>query len=88
MLDLEVLLQAAFGRKLTVYDLEREYIKFVLAAEHGNKTTTAEKLGLDRKTLYRKLSEYDEAEHGAQVDPRQLTLPVAHRQKQTLVPRR
>jgi len=30
----------------------------VLVAEGGNKTRAAQRLGLDRKTLYRKLEEY------------------------------
>ena len=30
----------------------------MLAAEGGNKTRAAQRLGLDRKTLYRKLEEY------------------------------
>jgi DNA-binding NtrC family response regulator len=49
---------AALARGLTLDELEREYIKRVLAAEGGNKTRAAQRLGLDRKTLYRKLEEY------------------------------
>jgi hypothetical protein len=33
----------------------------VLQAEGGNKTRAAQRLGLDRKTLYRKLEEYGRA---------------------------
>ncbi len=51
-------LSAAVARGLTLEELEREYIKRVLAAESGNKTRAAQRLGLDRKTLYRKLEEY------------------------------
>jgi DNA-binding NtrC family response regulator len=51
-------LGAAVARGLTLDELEREYIKRVLAAEGGNKTRAAQRLGLDRKTLYRKLEEY------------------------------
>jgi DNA-binding NtrC family response regulator len=51
-------LQAALARGLTLADLEREYINRVLSAEGGNKTRAALRLGLDRKTLYRKLEEY------------------------------
>jgi DNA-binding NtrC family response regulator len=51
-------LSAAVARGLTLEELEREYIKRVLAAEGGNKTRAAQRLGLDRKTLYRKLEEY------------------------------
>jgi DNA-binding NtrC family response regulator len=51
-------LGAAVARGLTLDELEREFIKRVLAAEGGNKTRAAQRLGLDRKTLYRKLEEY------------------------------
>ena len=51
-------LGAAVARGLTLEELEREFIKRVLAAEGGNKTRAAQRLGLDRKTLYRKLEEY------------------------------
>jgi two-component system response regulator HydG len=37
--------------------LEKEYIKRVLMEVEGNKSKAAERLGLDRKTLYRKLQE-------------------------------
>ena len=55
-------LQTALARGLTLAELEREYIQRVLTAEGGNKTRAAQRLGLDRKTLYRKLEEYAAAE--------------------------
>jgi DNA-binding NtrC family response regulator len=51
-------LTTALARGLTLAELERDYIMRVLAAEGGNKTRAAQRLGLDRKTLYRKLEEY------------------------------
>ena len=48
----------ALVRGLTLAEVEREYIQRVLTAEGGNKTRAAQRLGLDRKTLYRKLEEY------------------------------
>jgi len=51
-------LATAVARKMTLADLEREYILLVLSEENGHKTRTAKRLGLDRKTLYRKLDEY------------------------------
>src|SRR5262249_44095012 len=56
------LLGGALARGMTLADLEREYIEKVLAAEGGNKTRAAARLGLDRKTLYRKLEEYAKAD--------------------------
>jgi two-component system, NtrC family, response regulator AtoC len=52
------LLATATARKLTLAELEREYIERILEEESGNKTRAAQRLGLDRKTLYRKLEEY------------------------------
>jgi len=54
----------ALARGLTLAELERDYIMKVLAAEGGNKTRAAQRLGLDRKTLYRKLEEYAAAGEG------------------------
>ena len=51
-------LGSAQARGMTLEELEREYIERVVVAEGGNKTRAAQKLGLDRKTLYRKLEEY------------------------------
>lgn len=53
----EKLFEKALEEKLTLEQLEREYIKRVLIAVGGNKSKAAERLGLDRKTLYRKLQE-------------------------------
>ncbi len=43
----------------TLDAIERAYIMWVLQAESGNKTRTAEVLGIDPSTLYRKLARYD-----------------------------
>ena len=39
-------------------EMERSYILKVLSAVGGNKTLAAKILGLDRKTLYRRLERY------------------------------
>jgi DNA-binding NtrC family response regulator len=49
---------SASRRQLTLRELERLYIIEVLRQAAGNKSRAAELLGLDRKTLYRKLEEY------------------------------
>ncbi len=43
---------------ISIEDVERRYILHVLNAVGGNKTNAARILGLDRKTLYRKLRQY------------------------------
>jgi transcriptional regulator with PAS, ATPase and Fis domain len=53
-----VVLTQALDSRLTLRDLEREYIGKVLANTNGNKTEAARVLGVDRTTLYRKLEEY------------------------------
>jgi two-component system, NtrC family, response regulator HydG len=45
----------AFARRPTLEQLERDYIHVVLASVGGNKREAAAILGIDRKTLYRKL---------------------------------
>lgn len=45
-------------RRLTLRELEREYILETVHRTGGNKSRAAEMLGLDRKTLHRKLNEY------------------------------
>jgi DNA-binding NtrC family response regulator len=47
-------------QRLTVRELEREFILQTLRETGGNKSRAAELLGLDRKTLHRKLNEYRE----------------------------
>jgi DNA-binding NtrC family response regulator len=44
---------------LTLKDLEKRYIERVLKAVGGNKARAARLLGLDRRTLYRKLERYE-----------------------------
>lgn len=36
-------------------EVESRYIEFVLSQEQGNKTATARVLGINRRTLYRRL---------------------------------
>jgi two-component system response regulator HydG len=45
-------------------EVERRHITRVLTAAHGNKTLAARILGVDRKTLHRKLSQYARSESG------------------------
>ena len=48
-----------FGEaQATLEQLERAYIFHVLAREDGHQSRTAERLGIDRRTLYRKLKQY------------------------------
>jgi DNA-binding NtrC family response regulator len=49
--------EKALQKRYTVDQLEKEYIKRVLIEAGGNKSKAAEILGLDRKTLYRKLKD-------------------------------
>jgi transcriptional regulator with PAS, ATPase and Fis domain len=42
----------------TLDALERRYILHVLAQERGHQSRAADRLGIDRRTLYRKLKEY------------------------------
>lgn len=53
----EKLFEKAMEEKFTLDQLEKEYIRRVLIETGGNKSKAAERLGLDRKTLYRKLEE-------------------------------
>jgi DNA-binding NtrC family response regulator len=50
------------ARHLTLRELEREYILQTLRSVGGNKSRAAELLGLDRKTLYRRLDDYRDGE--------------------------
>jgi DNA-binding NtrC family response regulator len=48
-------LEFAVARGMTLEELEQEYIHAIMASVGGNKTEAATLLGIDRKTLYRKL---------------------------------
>jgi DNA-binding NtrC family response regulator len=52
------LISAATQSNPTLDTIERAYIMWVLENEGGNKARTAEVLGIDTSTLYRKLSRY------------------------------
>jgi len=53
----EDVVEKGLRKKYSLDQLEKEYIQKVLIEAGGNKTKAAEILGLDRKTLYRKLEE-------------------------------
>ncbi len=48
-----------FKELLSLRELEKQYIKFVLDKTSGKKEEAAEILGINRKTLYRKEKDYD-----------------------------
>lgn len=52
------LLAGAAARGFSLAELEQAYLVQILDEEGGNKSRAAIRLGLDRKTLYRKLEEY------------------------------
>jgi transcriptional regulator with PAS, ATPase and Fis domain len=58
-------LQDALRRRRSLDDIEREYILLTLEWTDGNKKEAADLLGLDRKTLYRKLDEYGKTREGS-----------------------
>ena len=61
--DRKVLDEAA-ERTLPLEDVEKEYILRILEKTGGNKYQAAQLLGIDRKTLYRKLGEIEERTKG------------------------
>lgn len=54
-------LRDALLRRRSLSEIEREYIVLALEFTEGRKKEAAELLGIDRKTLYRKLEEYGRA---------------------------
>jgi two-component system response regulator HydG len=56
------------GDTLSLGEVERRHIARVLAATHGNKTMAARILGIDRKTLHRKLVQYARSSPGYEND--------------------
>jgi two-component system response regulator AtoC len=53
--------RGAAERQLTLADVEREVIFEALRRAGGNKTLAAERLGIPRRSLYRRLEEYGES---------------------------
>ena len=49
------------GRLLTIEELIQEYIQFALKKNNGAKDRTARELGIDRKTLYRRVQELEKS---------------------------
>lgn len=61
------IIAGSMSKRLTLHELEREYILESLRQTLGNKTRAAELLGLDRTTLYRKLDEYRAADPSLEI---------------------
>ena len=55
------LIEAGSERSLSMEEVERVYIKRILEKTRGNKLQAAQILGIDRKTLYRKLREMEQS---------------------------
>ncbi len=55
-------------QRLTLAELEADYVKETLAATKGNKAAAARLLGISRKNLYEKLARYAAAEAGKKTD--------------------
>ena len=58
------IIDEAVERSLSLEEIEKEYILRVLDKTSGNKYQAAQVLGIDRKTLYRKLGEIQEKARG------------------------
>lgn len=56
---------------MTLKELQCRYVQRVLALFGGNKSRTAQVLGIDRRTLYRKVDEVEAGARGAPVEVRQ-----------------
>jgi DNA-binding NtrC family response regulator len=52
-------LQPPGGQFKSLAEVEQEYIRIVLQANHGNRSRTAKILGIDRKTLLAKIKKFD-----------------------------
>ena len=65
---IEPLLAAALARGWSLERLEREYVLAAYAALVGRRERTARLLGIDRRTLYRKLRQYGVASASADPD--------------------
>jgi DNA-binding NtrC family response regulator len=52
-------LQPPDGRFKPLEEMEKEYIKMVLDAQHGNRSQAARLLGIDRKTLLAKIKKFN-----------------------------
>jgi len=57
------IMDEALDRTLPLHEMEMEYIRKIMEKTGGNKYQAAQMLGIDRKTLYRKLSEIEHTQH-------------------------
>lgn len=54
----DAIIESAAQRRLTLAEVERDYILEILRRAEGNKTRASEWLGIPRRTLYRRLEDY------------------------------
>jgi len=73
-----VLTTEAPDELLTLDEMERRYVRQVLGAVGGNKTHAARILGIDRRSLYRRLEEPKPSGHNGDAATRGDGLPVHH----------
>jgi DNA-binding NtrC family response regulator len=59
------LLSSGVEKQMPLRALEKSYILMILDSVRGNKSRAAEILGMDRKTLYRKLEEFGQESSAA-----------------------
>jgi DNA-binding NtrC family response regulator len=52
----------SLSEMITLEEMEKRYVRYVLNLYNGNKTHTARALGIDRRSLYRRLAEHFGAE--------------------------
>lgn len=62
--EVEGLVERALEERWDLQRLEKQYILRVLEETGGNRTRAAEILGIDRRTVYRKLKQYESGSEG------------------------
>ncbi|OQW47250.1 MAG: hypothetical protein A4S09_15770 [Proteobacteria bacterium SG_bin7] len=67
-----------FNKLPSISDLENEYIKFVMIKTNGHREKASQILGIDRKTLYRKLNQNNNSDSGISLSGGRPEAQVSH----------